>query len=77
VNSNHGRLQVTFASKGVETSKERLANHLKRPLAILGHDQDVIEVPFFDLARTTAPAFPREEALFQGLNMARSAHSEK
>ena len=76
MNSNYGRLQVTFASKGVETSKDRLANHLKRPVAISGHQQDVIEVPWFDLVRTTAPAFPRAEARFQGLNQAGCADAQ-
>jgi hypothetical protein len=79
--------------KGVETSKEQLANHLKRPLAISGHEQDAIEVLFFDLVRTTAAALPEREccllvlnlvsstlpseALFHGSNLARCAHSER
>ena len=71
VNRNHARPQFAFASKGVETSKERLANHL-RPLAMSGYGQDVIEVPFFDLVRSTAADAPREESLF----LCRSASAE-
>ena len=77
MNRNHARSPVTFASKGVETSKERLANHLKRELSISRHEQDVIELPCFDLVRSTAAALPRDESLFQGLNLARCAHAER
>ena len=80
MNRNHARFRVLRVTCVTETSKERLGNHLKRPLATSVHEQDVIEVLFFDLFRTTAAActaLPRFEALIHGLNLPGCAQAER